>query len=606
MAIRILPPVMINRIAAGEVIERPASVVKELVENAIDAGATSIDVVMQQGGRTLISVTDNGCGMSRDELELAVERHATSKLPKDDLFDIAFLGFRGEALPSIGSVSHMAITSRVASAAEAWQIEIMGGEKHPVQPASLAKGTRIAIRNLFFATPARLKFLKTEHTEVAYAADILKRLAMAHPPIAFSLRTESREVLNVAACLQEELFDARLKRLSDILGREFAENVVPIQAERETMTLTGYAGVPTFNKSRAQDQYLFVNGRSVKDKLLLGAIRGAYQDFLARDRHPVVALFLQVPSELVDVNVHPAKAEVRFREADRVRGLLVGAIKHALAGAGHKAATTVASSALHTLRANHIQWQAPIQQGFAEQRSSFSLPSHAATIPADILVKEPVLPLTAAPSVRSFVMEPQAQQPDAVYPLGMARCQLHETYIVAQTGDSIVVVDQHAAHERLVYEKMKCAMAEKGIARQALLIPEVVELSPEAVELIIQQDAHFQQLGFVIEAFGQDAVVVREIPALLGKVDMKALVQDLASDLKEYGEALTLHEAIEHVCGTIACHGSVRAGRRLTVDEMNALLREMEATPHSGQCNHGRPTYVELKLSDIERLFGRK
>jgi len=586
MPIRVLPPTVVNRIAAGEVIERPASAVKELVENAIDAGATRIEVTLREGGRSLISVSDDGCGMSAAELALAVERHATSKLPDDDLTHIATLGFRGEALPSIGAVGRLTITSRAAGSDGAWALTVEGGAKGAVQPAAHAQGTRIELRDLFYATPARLKFLKAARTERDHVEDVINRLAMAHPAIGFALTDEAKPVLRLAPAAGDLLADAaaaRLARLAQVMGRDFADNALQLDVTREGVRLTGHIGLPTLNRATAAQQYLFVNGRPVRDRLLQGAVRGAYQDFLARDRHPLVALFLEVPAEAVDVNVHPAKAEVRFRDAGLVRGLIVGACKHALAEAGHRAATTVATAALGSFR------PASVPSGW-----------RYAPEPQTAQLHEVVTPAARAP-------EPEPVNGAAsAYPLGAARAQLHETYIVAQTADGIVIVDQHAAHERLVYERMKEALAAHGIARQALLIPEVVELEGAAAERLVARRAELAELGLVIEAFGPGAIVVREVPALLGIADVKGLVRDLADELAEFGQALSLKERLEEICGTMACHGSVRAGRALTAAEMNALLREMEATPHSGQCNHGRPTYVELKLADIERLFGRR
>jgi DNA mismatch repair protein MutL len=605
MPIRVLPPTVVNRIAAGEVIERPASAVKELVENAIDAGAARIDVTLRDGGRSLIAVADDGCGMSPAELELAVERHATSKLPGDDLTRIATLGFRGEALPSIGAVGRLTIASRQAGSDSGWSLTIDGGAKGRVQPAALGTGTRVELRDLFYATPARLKFLKAPRTELDHVEDVVNRLAMAHPAIAFTLTDDARPVLRLNAAAADLLADAaaaRLTRLAQVMGRDFADNALAIDVTREGVRLTGHIGLPTLNRGTAAHQYLFVNGRPVRDRLLHGAVRGAYQDFLARDRHPLVALFVALPAEAVDVNVHPAKAEVRFRDAGLVRGLIVGACKHALAEAGHRAATTVATAALGSFRpgAAPSGWRpAPsLPRGFAEAVAAAYAPLDAAVA---ALASE--LPGVAAPA--ASVAETAAGDA-AAYPLGAARAQLHETYIVAQTVDGIVIVDQHAAHERLVYEKMKQALAARGIARQALLIPEIVELEGAAAERLLARRDELAELGLVLEAFGAGAVVVREVPALLGAADVKGLVRDLADELAEFGQALSLKEGLEAICGTLACHGSVRAGRRLTAAEMNALLREMEATPHSGQCNHGRPTYVELKLADIERLFGRR
>tara|TARA_R110000868_G_scaffold4155_15_gene25382 strand:- start:15359 stop:17185 length:1827 start_codon:yes stop_codon:yes gene_type:complete len=608
MTLRLLPETLVNRIAAGEVIERPAAAVKELVENAIDAGARHIDVVLEDGGRVLVSVTDDGCGMTAIELELAVERHATSKLPDDDLVDIRTLGFRGEALPSIGAVSRLSITSRAAGAENAYAIEIEGGKKGAPKPAALGTGTRIEVRDLFYATPARLKFLKTPRTEVDHAADAIKRLAMAHPEIAFSLADEDRTRFRYGSA-QGDLLTARLDRLSAVMGREFADNAVSVDSERGGIRLTGFAGVPTLNRGNARAQYLFVNGRPVQDRLLVGAVRGAYQDFLARNRHPMIALFLDVPPEAVDVNVHPAKAEVRFQDAGLVRGLIVGGLRRALEAAGHKASTTVAAAALGAFQpgggggGGQTFWrQGPeITRELAEIAAAYQAPASTG-----------ILDTFDTPSAR--ISGEQGEQyvaaaaPPAAssFPLGAARAQVHETYIVSQTDTGIVIVDQHAAHERLVYERMKAALAGGGPKRQGLLIPEVVEMDEAAVDRLCARSAEFEELGLAIEKFGPGAVVVREVPALLGHSDVKALVRDLADDLEEFGAGLALKERLEDVCSTMACHGSVRAGRRLTPEEMNALLREMEVTPHSGQCNHGRPTYVELNLSDIERLFGRR
>lgn len=605
MTLRRLPETLVNRIAAGEVIERPAAAVKELVENAIDAGARHIDVVLEDGGRILISVTDDGCGMTADELELAVERHATSKLPDDDLVDIRTLGFRGEALPSIGAVSRLSIASRAAGASEAYAILIEGGRKEAPKPVALGNGTRIEVRDLFYATPARLKFLKTPRTEVNHASDAIKRLAMAHPEVALSLADEDRTRFRYGPA-QGDLLTARLDRLSVVMGHEFADNAVAVSAERGGIRLGGYAGVPTLNRGNARAQYLFVNGRPVQDRLLVGAVRGAYQDFLARNRHPMVALFLDVPPECVDVNVHPAKAEVRFQDAGLVRGLIVGGLRHALEAAGHKASTTVATAALGAFQPGT---GAP-GGGSMPWRQSSALPRELAEIAAayQAPASTGVLDAFDAPSAR--VMADINSQPLALtatnFPLGAARAQVHETYIVAQTDTGIVIVDQHAAHERLVYERMKTALADGGAKRQGLLIPEVVEMDEAAVDRLCERVAEFEELGLAIEKFGPGAVVVREVPALLGQADVTGLLRDLADDLEEFGAGLALKERLEDVCSTMACHGSVRAGRRLTSEEMNALLREMEVTPHSGQCNHGRPTYVELNLSDIERLFGRR
>ena len=605
MTIRLLPPNLVNQIAAGEVVERPASALKELVENSIDAGATRIDIVLNDGGRSLIVVTDNGCGMTPQELIVAVDRHATSKLPSDDLLDINYLGFRGEALPAIGSVARLTVTSRTAGADSGWYVVVAGGRKDGPVPAPHAGGTRVEVRDIFYATPARLKFLKAAPTELSYAVDAIERLAMAHPDIAFTLTADGKQRLNLpAGHMQGDLFDVHLERIAAVIGKEFGANAVPVAAEREEIKLFGYIGVPTFNRGNALAQYLFVNGRPVRDRLLHGAVRAAYQDFLAANRHPYVVLFLELPQRDVDVNVHPAKAEVRFRDAGLVRGLIVGALKHALAEAGHKASTTVANAALGSFRPGDGRG---FTSGVLSQNATHI--AYAMQAPDD----NQGLGENEAPSL--FALAPSA--PDATpvqiveadyqsHPLGVARAQVHETYIVAQTADGIVIVDQHAAHERLVYERMKAALANGGIKRQMLLIPEVIEMDEPSAARVCARAAEFAELGLVVEPFGNGAVVVREVPALLGETDVPSLIKDLADDLASVDEALSLKDKLGDVCGTLACHSAVRSGRRLNGPEMNALLRQMEVTPHAGQCNHGRPTYVELKLKDIERLFGRR
>jgi DNA mismatch repair protein MutL len=568
------------------------------VENALDARARHIDVTLSDGGRALIAVNDDGCGMSAEEIVLAVERHATSKLPDDDLVHIESLGFRGEALPSIGAVARLNVTSRSSDAgadAQAWSLAIEGGKQGALKPAAQAPGTRIEVRDLFFATPARLKFLKGVRTEVSHAQDALNRLAMAHPHVGFTLSADGRDLIRLAAA-EGDLFDARLRRLGAIMGREFAENALPIEAEREGIRLSGYIGLPTLNRGSARHQYLFVNGRPVRDKLLHGAVRGAYRDVLAHDRHPLLALFLDLPADEVDVNVHPTKAEVRFRDPGLVRGLIVGACKHALAAAGHRASSSVATAALGAARpfalpaAGTRFANANRGRGFAESATVYHAPLPGLTAaPAAV-------PAPADQSVADFEH----------YPLGAARAQVHATYVVAQTNDGIVIVDQHAAHERLVYERMKRQLADGNVSSQILLIPEVVELDEAAASRLAARAGELRELGLVIEPFGSGALAVRETPALLGEVDAGALLRDLADELSDLGDTLSLRERLGAVCSTMACHGSVRAGRRLNVEEMNALLRQMEETPHSGQCNHGRPTYIELKLADIEKLFGRR
>jgi DNA mismatch repair protein MutL len=610
MTIRRLPPETVNRIAAGEVVERPSSAVKELVENALDAGARNIEVQADNGGLARILVADDGSGMAPSDLELAIERHATSKLEPDDAGDvdllrISTLGFRGEALPSIGSVARLSIASRARGAADAFAIKVDAGEVAPVAPSGFPgpHGARVEVRDLFFATPARLKFMKSGRSESLAITEEMRRQAMAHEGAAFSLEIDGRRVLRLPA--EHPGPDGRLARLTQILGKDFGDNAIRIDAEREGVRLTGYAGLPTYSRGNAQQQFLFVNGRPVKDRLLQGALRGAYADFLARDRHPVAALYLDLDPMQVDVNVHPAKAEVRFRDAAGVRGLIVGALRHALASAGHRASTTVASAALGGFRAEASLppaggWRSPGPGGW-------SRPSMQGLQGVIAGLAEPDGRFEPAPDHRPASEPGAAPVIDPVdYPLGAARAQVHETYIVAQTRDGMVVVDQHAAHERLVYERMKAQMAEGGVARQALLTPEVVDLDPVEAERVVAAIPDLAEMGLILEPFGGSAVLVRETPALLGETDAKDLVRDIADDLAEHGAAHALKERLAEVCSTMACHGSVRAGRRLTAAEMNALLRQMEATPHSGQCNHGRPTYVELKLADIERLFGRR
>lgn len=606
MTIRMLPDNIINRIAAGEVIERPAAVVKELVENSLDASATQIDVLLRDGGRTQILVTDNGTGMNASEISLAVERHATSKLPKDDLTLVETMGFRGEALPSIGAVSRLTITSRPHNE-EAWQLFIEGGKKNAPEPASHPNGTQVEVCDLFFATPARLKFLKTERTELEHALDAVQRLAMSNPDVAFTVRDGDR--VRFSCKSESDLIgdeSALLRRLSHVMGREFSENALNIKAEREGVKLFGYVGLPTLNRNTSRHQYLFVNRRPVRDKLLNGAVRAAYQDFLARQRHPLVALFVTINSDMVDINVHPAKTEVRFRDSGVIRGLIVGALKHALAQAGHRASTTVSDAALGAMQpADRINVY-DRKQGSFQKIKTFKEQSESMTgFYAPLSDNIPGLDVT--PNAKTSTFNSDKEEISSVdHPLGAARAQVHETYIVSQSEDGIVIVDQHAAHERLVYERMKKALEVGGVLSQGLLIPEVIEVSDVIAIRLIERAEEFAELGLVIEKFGNGAVVVREVPALLGQIDVRALINDLADDLAEMDSNLALRERLEEVCSTMACHGSVRAGRQLNNEEMNALLREMEVTPHSGQCNHGRPTYVKLKLGDIEKLFGRR
>lgn len=618
--IRQLPPDAINRIAAGEVVERPAAAVKELVENALDAGARSIKVTIESGGLKRLIVEDDGCGMSGDDMLLALERHATSKLApgedgRIDLLNIHTMGFRGEALPSIGSVSRMTLTSRTGDE-DAAELFIEAGRIEGPKPAAFSgvglTGTRVEVRDLFHATPARLKFMKSERSETMAVTDTLKRLAMSRADVAFQLESNGRNVFRYAA--HPDTPTGRLERLGAIMGREFRENALEIEADREGVHLTGFAGLPTLNRGNAQKQYLFVNGRPVKDRMLNGVIRAAYQDFLARDRHPMAALFVDLDPEYVDVNVHPAKTEVRFRDAGNVRGLIIGALRHALAAAGHRASTTVASAALGKVQAEPVQadvfrpstlWaDRPTGGGAFSPAAAAPPPSYRAAGSGPESLGEPAPP--AYEGGLSARVEPERDAVISDFPLGVARAQLHETYVVAQTEDGIVIVDQHAAHERLVYEDMKRQMTEGGVKRQALLIPDIVELSEDEATRILERSDELAELGLEVEPFGVGAVCIRATPALFGEMDVAGLVQDLADDFAEYDAGLALKERFEDVMGNMACRGSVRAGRRLNAEEMNALLRQMERTPHSGQCNHGRPTYVELKLADIERLFGRR
>jgi DNA mismatch repair protein MutL len=599
MPVRRLDPVLIDRIAAGEVVERPSSAVKELIENALDAGARRIDVAIEDGGRKLIRIIDDGCGMDEEDLALAVERHATSKIPDGDLTNIATLGFRGEALPSIAAVSDLSIDTRAAGSPHGASIRVEAGRHHGLRPSSWPQGTRIEARDLFAATPARLKFLKTDRAETTAVADVVKRLAMAHPQVRFGFGANGGGLLAYSACGDGAA--GRADRIAQVLGEEFAANAVHIDALRENFRLSGLAGLPTYNRGNAQMQYVYVNGRPVRDKLFAGALRAAYLDFLSHDRHPAAVLFLECDPAEVDVNVHPAKAEVRFRDAGLVRGLVVGALKQTLAGAGHRSSDSNAQKALQMIGARSFAPEArrPAAAANWDWRSSPSAPQRLEESPQAQL-------LQTLPAADARAQETPAAPEAVEAPLGAARAQIHETYIVAQTRDGLVIVDQHAAHERLVYEKLKRAREASGVARQILLIPTVVELDSGQIDALLPAVAELAELGLVVEPFGPGAVLVRETPAILGEVDAGRLVADIADLLAEDGDARGLSRRLDHVLATCACHHSVRAGRRLTPPEMNALLREMESTPGAGQCNHGRPTYVELKLSDIEKLFGRK
>jgi DNA mismatch repair protein MutL len=601
MPIRQLAPETVNRIAAGEVVERPASAVKELVENALDAGAGEIEVVTVAGGLSLIRVSDDGGGMGPEDLSLAVERHATSKLADDDLFVIRTLGFRGEALPSIGSVARLAIASRAIGAADGFEIVVDRGRKEAVRPAAVNAGTRVEVRDLFSATPARLKFLKSERAENMAVADVVKRLAMAHPAVGFTLTTGERTGLRFPR--GEATREGQLARLGRIMGRAFLDDALAIEGARAGVSVTGFAGLPTLHRPDAAQQFLFVNGRPVKDKLLAGAVRAAYGDLVPRGRFPLLALFVALAPEEVDVNVHPAKAEVRFRDSGSVRALIVTALAAALAGAGHRASARGGAGVLEVLAAQGAPWEVARASG-SPAYGTLARPSY---IPPG-LAEAAQAPFTAVdlPSADARAAAAPAPADLLDRPLGAARAQLHETYIVAQTRSSVVIVDQHAAHERLVYERMKRALADGGVARQGLLIPAIVDIGEDEAAVLAERADELAELGLVLEPFGRGAVAVRETPALLGACDVAGLVADLAAELLADGTGEALRARLEAVCATLACHGSVRAGRRLSPEEMNALLREMEATPYSGQCNHGRPSYVELRLADIERLFGRR
>jgi DNA mismatch repair protein MutL len=621
MAIRRLEPILIDQIAAGEVIERPAAAVKELVENAIDAGASRISVEIEGGGRHLIRITDDGSGMSPADLALAVERHATSKLPNSDLMAISTLGFRGEALPSIGAVSRLDILTRDAHEAAGTSIRIEGGLKHGLKPAAMVKGTRIEVRDLFFATPARLKFLKGDRAEGQAVAQVVKRLAMAHPAIRFSFTGEGAANFDYTAAADTpagNTQEGRLLRLGQVLGAEFRENAVEVEAAREGLAITGFAGLPTFHRATSSEQYLFVNGRPVRDKLLVGAVRAAYADYLPGDRHPVLALFVWIDPAEVDVNVHPAKTEVRFRDPGLVRGILISALKTALLSAGHKASTTIGERAIaafgYQATANRYpignygaRSAAPNWQNYPNWQNSWAAPSESGAAQSGFSDS----PQAAFEGVSIPSADPRGHLSEAepeliAMPLGAARAQLHDMFILSQTSEGMVIVDQHAAHERLVYERLKSQRAQNKIPRQLMLIPEIIELDPADADRLAAAAPALENLGLSLEAFGPGAVVVREVPSVIAGGNIQNLVRDIADHIAEWGGPLALERAADHVLATFACHHSVRAGRRMRPEEMNALLREMEATPGSGQCNHGRPTYVALKLTDIERLFGRR
>ncbi|MBR3501994.1 MAG: DNA mismatch repair endonuclease MutL [Alphaproteobacteria bacterium] len=609
MTIRILPSNLINQIAAGEVIERPASVIKELVENAIDAGASKIEISLAGGGKNLITVSDNGCGMSPQELSLAVERHATSKLPDDDLFQINFLGFRGEALPSIASIAKLTIYSRQKESENGWQISVEGGIKGELKPSAGNQGTKIEVRDLFYTTPARLKFLKSDGAEAAQCVDMLQRIALANPHISFYLYSDGKKKLALNAC-QGELFDCRQQRMCDIMGREFTENSAPIAAQNDFCQINGFVSLPTYNKANSLSEFLFVNNRPVRDKLILGAIKGAYQDLMMAGRYPVCAVFIQINPHYVDVNVHPTKSEVRFYDNGAVRGLIVYAVRSALnVESGHSAET----GGLEHLLAQSITSDSNLTSDFISGRDMdlrSPEPNSFRSLnltPLKNRTRTYDLPdLERQYSVR-VADNPQEQTLEQVGELGLAKAQFHNTYIISQTEDSIIIVDQHAAHERITMERMKEALQKHEHPQtQILLLPEVVDLNLLEKENILEYAPTLAEVGLVIEEFGTTAVLVRETPALLGETDVQKLIKDLAAEIAEWGSAYALNDKIHHICATIACHGSVRAGRALNIEEMNRLLRDMEHTEHSGQCNHGRPTYVKIKLTDIEKLFERR
>ncbi|MBB2821485.1 UNVERIFIED_ORG: DNA mismatch repair protein MutL [Rhizobium esperanzae] len=605
MAIRQLSETLINQIAAGEVIERPASAAKELIENALDAGATRIEIATAGGGKALLRVSDNGSGMEAADLELAVRRHCTSKI-SETLEDIRTLGFRGEALPSIGSVARLSIASRRRDSAGGHEIAVAGGKIVHIRPAAANPGTIVEVRDLFFATPARLKFLKSEKAEAGAITEIVKRMAIAFPAVRFVLSGSDRTTLEFPAT-----GDDHLARMAQVLGKEFRDNAIALDAVREDISLTGFAGVPTFNRGNSAHQYAFVNGRPVQDKLILSAIRGAYAETIPSGRYPVAVLSIRLDPALVDVNVHPAKSDVRFRDPGLVRGLIVGAIREALARDGSRAATTGASDMLRAFRPGFQPYAQRPQAPWSAETSPFRPYQPAAGFSERTQASFDGLSMPTARAEPQPSPQPAAPEPAATaettgrYPLGAARAQIHANYIVAQTEDGLVIVDQHAAHERLVFEAMRKALHSKRLASQVLLIPEIIDLPEEDCDRLMQHAAELSELGLAIERFGPGAIAVRETPAMLGEVDAHGLIRQLADEIAEWDTASGLSAKLEYVAATMACHGSVRSGRRLRPEEMNALLREMEVTPGSGQCNHGRPTYIELKLSDIERLFGR-
>ena len=607
MTIKILSNSTINKISAGEVIERPSSVVKELVENSIDAGATKIEIILECAGKNLITIKDNGTGMSKEELELAIQRHATSKLDEDDLLNINSFGFRGEALPSIGAVSKFKITSKKRGSDTAYSLDIIGGKLEPTISAASNEGTIIEVRDLFFATPARLKFLRTDKTELNASTNTVKKIAIAHPDIAFTLNHNDKELIKVRR--QTGAPEESIKnRIAEIISAEFVENAAAVSFARDDMEIYGYTSLPTYNRASAEDQFLFINNRPVKDKILNIALRVAYQDYLARDRHPVSVLFLKVNPHFVDVNVHPAKNEVRFHDPNLIRGMVASAIKDALNNSSHRVSTTPSVAAINYMQSGK---QTSSFKEYSNSQTRFQMPTTTSN------TSSPTPRVDYALSQTDLLTESQPQsiveeevtdkQVSSNFPLGAAKAQLHSTYIVSQTDDSIIITDQHAAHERIGYEKIKEQIEKNGLIKQRLLIPEIVELPDQMrADALNDNKETLAQLGLTIEKFGDKSIIVSEMPSLVGDVNPSQLISDLADYFSELGENIALTELIEHVTETYACHYAIRAGRKLKAEEMNELLRQMENTPFSGQCNHGRQTYVELKLKDIEKLFGRK
>lgn len=635
MKIKTLSNTTINRIAAGEVIERPASVIKELVENAIDAGSSKIDIFLERAGKNLITVSDNGCGLSAADLEIAVERYTTSKLDEDDLLNINTFGFRGEALPSIGAVSKLLITSKFKGSTEAYKIQLIGGNDKQLWPAIHNEGTTVEVRDLFFATPARLKFLRTDKTEFSASVEIIKKITLAHPKVSFNMFHDGKNIIKVRG-QTGELEHILKQRISAIIGNDFIQNATQVNVSHPDLSIIGYVALPTFNRATSEDQFLFVNNRPVKDKILNVALRVAYQDYLAKDRHPVAVLFLHIDPQLVDVNVHPAKNEVRFHDPNTVRGLLINAIKDALAINSHKVSNHIATNALGFFTPPPISLKpSPASIGSSMQQFNHSKKispdfnsqnlNHQQASWYDPIIKSDnfIADLndnyqyqSPEPSQTALIStSPQAkieQEENSAnnyndFPLGAAKTQLHSTYIIAQTADSIIIIDQHAAHERLTYEKIKQIIDKNGLIKQRLLIPEIVELPDnKRAEILYDKRADLSKLGLTLEKFGDKSIIASEIPSILGDINVQQLIHDLADHLYSIGENIRLSELIEHVTETYACHHSIRAGRQLSIAEMNELLRQMEQTPFSGQCNHGRPTYIELKLTDIEKLFGRR